>query len=63
LRHPHRRNVDFNDFPNVKRWFEAIDARPAVQRGCAVLAEHQRKGAITDSAREVLFGKTQFTAR
>lgn len=63
LRHPHRRGIDFNDFPNVKRWFEAIDARPAVQRGCAVLAEHQRKGAITDTAREVLFGKTQFLAR
>ena len=63
LRNPHRRNIDFNDFPSVKRWFEAIDARPAVQRGCAVLAENQRQGPITDTAREVLFGKTQFTAR
>ena len=24
------------DFPNVKRWFDAISARPAVQRGMAV---------------------------
>ena len=63
LRHPHRRGVDFDAFPHVKRWFEAIDARPAVQRGCAVLAEHQRKGPITDTAREVLFGRTQFTPR
>ena len=63
LRNPQRRNIDFNDFPNVKRWFEAIDARPAVQRGCAVLAESQRQGPITDAAREALFGKTQFTPR
>ena len=28
--------VDLNEFPNVKRWFDAISARPAVQRGMAV---------------------------
>ena len=25
--------VDLNDYPNVKRWFDSIMARPAVQRG------------------------------
>ena len=28
--------VDLNEFPNVKRWFDAISARPPVQRGMAV---------------------------
>ena len=28
--------VDLNEFPNVKRWFDAIGARPAVQRGMNV---------------------------
>jgi len=28
--------VDLADFPNVKRWFDAIAARPAVQRGMKV---------------------------
>jgi len=28
--------IDFADYPNVKRWFDAILARPAVQRGIAV---------------------------
>ena len=30
--------VDLNEFANVKRWFDAISARPAVQRGMAVPA-------------------------
>jgi GSH-dependent disulfide-bond oxidoreductase len=28
--------IDLKRFPNVKRWFDAIQARPAVQRGMAV---------------------------
>ncbi len=27
---------DLNDFPNVKRWFEAVGARPAVVKGADV---------------------------
>lgn len=34
-RHP-RHQVDLADFPNVKRWYEMIMARPAVERGFAV---------------------------
>jgi GST-like protein len=30
--------TDLNSFPNVKRWFDAIGARPAVKRGMAVPA-------------------------
>ena len=32
----HKTNLE--DFPNVKRWFDAISARPAVQRGMKVPA-------------------------
>ncbi len=28
--------VDLNEFPNVKRWFDAISARPAVQTGLEI---------------------------
>ncbi len=31
-----RHQVDLMDYPNVKRWFETMMARPAVQRGFAV---------------------------
>ena len=63
LRFPERRNIDFNDYPNLKRWFQAVDSRQAVRRGVAVLAEHQRQGTMTDQEREILFGQTQFSKR
>jgi GSH-dependent disulfide-bond oxidoreductase len=31
-----RHQVDLTDFPNVKRWYETMMARPGVQRGFAV---------------------------
>ncbi len=31
-----RHKVDLNDFPNVKRWYDAMMARPAVKRGFEV---------------------------
>lgn len=34
-RHP-RHQVDLGEFPNVQRWYEAMRARPAVERGFAV---------------------------
>ncbi|GGJ10547.1 glutathione binding-like protein [Neoroseomonas lacus] len=63
IRNPERRNVDLGQYPNVQRWHDAIAARPAVQRGVAVLAENQRRGTMTDAEREIMFGKTQFAAR
>ena len=53
--------VDLADFPNVKRWFDAIDARPAVKRGVQVLAD--RRKPIDDKQKEVLFGATQYERR
>jgi GST-like protein len=62
-RNPENRGVDVAEFPHLKRWLDAVAARPAVQRGVEVLAERRRKGTITDAEREVMFGKTQFAAR
>ena len=60
LRRPERQGQSHDDFPNLKRWFDTIAARPAVQRGVEVLAEHQRTGTITAEARENLFGANQY---
>ncbi|MGH7152560.1 MAG: glutathione S-transferase family protein [Acetobacteraceae bacterium] len=63
IRNSDRRGIDLSRFPGIRRWHDAIAARPAVQRGVAVLAEKQRRGQITDREREILFGRTQFAAR
>ena len=48
---------DLEEFPNLKRWFEALKARPAVERGLAVGAEHRRNIAQDEEAKKVLFGQ------
>jgi len=58
-RTPHRQGVEREQFPNFCRWFDRIDARPAVQRGVAVLAD-RRRALQDDKSREVLFGATQY---
>jgi GSH-dependent disulfide-bond oxidoreductase len=63
IRTPDRRGIDLAEYPSVKRWHDALAARPAVQRGVAVLADRARRGPITDQERENYFGKTQFAAR
>ncbi|MDA8108246.1 MAG: glutathione S-transferase N-terminal domain-containing protein [Betaproteobacteria bacterium] len=63
LRSYKNQGVDLDEYPNVKRWFEAIDARPAVQRALAVLAERRRAGPRTPQEMEVLFGKKQYEKR
>jgi len=60
LRRPERQGQSHDDYPNLKRWFDTIAARPAVQRGVEVLAEHQRTGTISAEARENLFGTKQY---
>lgn len=49
--------IDIDQFPHVKRWIESIAARPAVQRGVALLADAMKIGDPDDEAREALFGK------
>jgi GST-like protein len=63
LRYSENQGVALAEFPNVRRWLDAISARPAVERGLRVLAERARKEPITDAQREVLFGKTQYERR
>ncbi len=50
-----QQNID--DFPHLKRWFEAIAARPAVKQAYAVADAWRSAGPITDEAKEILFGQ------
>jgi GST-like protein len=62
LRSYKNQGVEMEKYPHVKRWFDGIAARPAVQRGLAVLAE-LRKPVMDDKAKEMLFGATQYQKR
>jgi GST-like protein len=59
LRSWKNQGIDWDDYPHLKGWFDEVGARPAVQRGVAVLAA-QRKPLVSDAAREVLFGAQQY---
>ena len=52
--------IDGDDYPNVKRWREEIAARPAVQRGTAVLADDMKIGNPTEETYKNMFGSAQF---
>ena len=62
LRSWQNQGIDWADYPRLKDWFDRIAARPAVQRGVAVLAD-ARKPLTDDRAREALFGKDQYKKR
>ena len=50
---------DLDDFPNVKRWFEAIKARPATIRAYARGEEvRPANSPMTDEQKKILFGQT-----
>jgi GSH-dependent disulfide-bond oxidoreductase len=62
-RYGDRRGVDVGEFPNVKRWLDAIEARPAVIKGLDVLNEKSRNAPMSDKEKEILFGATQYAKR
>ena len=57
-----RQGQKIEDFPNLERWFHTIEARPAAQRGRAVLEEMRRQGEMSEDEKKVLFGQTARTA-
>ncbi len=59
-----RQGQSLDDFPNVKRWFNAIDARAAVVRALKVLEDARGPGFEKDEeARKNLFGAAQYQRR
>ena len=61
---PERQRQNIDDFPDLKRWKEAIAARPATQRAYALGKTVNVKPAISDEAsRKILFGQGRHTVR
>jgi GST-like protein len=46
------------DFPHLKRWFEAVRARPATVRAYEKGAAINTQNTLTEEAKRVLFGQT-----
>ncbi len=62
LRSWQNQGIDWADYPHLKKWFDRVAARPAVQRGVQVLAD-LRKPLVDNKAREMMFGTTQYKKR
>ena len=60
-----RQGQKIEDFPHLKRWFEAIKARPATERAYAKAKEiNPSAGGIrTEAERKILFGQTAAVVR
>ena len=63
LRSWERQGVNIADYPNLRRWFDSIAARPAVERGVKLLSDLSRSGPMDEKQREILFGATQYAKR
>ena len=56
---PHeRQGQKLEDFPHLKRWFEAIKVRPATLRAYAKAAEINSQPTVSEEAKKILFGQT-----
>lgn len=63
LRAHDTQGVSLDDYPHLRHWYAAIDARPAVQRGLAVLAQESRQRVDDTTRLENLFGNAQYRRR
>jgi GST-like protein len=52
-----RQGQNLDDFPNIKRWFETIQRRDAVQRAYAVAKNINTASGMTEEAKAILFGQ------
>ena len=58
-----RQQQNIDDFPNLKRWFEAIQSRPAVARAYEKGKAINTRPTIDDESRKILFGQNAATVR
>ena len=56
-----RKGQDLDDFPNVKRWFETMMARPAVERG--IRAGEEKRLSINEMTKDRDAWKLLFTQK
>jgi len=61
---PYRRfGNDLDNFPNLRRWFDTLKERPAVQRGVNLGKSWRRNEARNEKARAMMFDQNAETVR
>ena len=61
---PYRRlGNDLDSFPNLRRWFDTLKERPAVQRGVNLGRDWRRDEARNETARALMFDQNAETVR
>jgi GST-like protein len=58
-----RQGQDLDEFPHLKRWFKAIQARPATMRAYERAKEINTVQTVTEESRKILFGQTAAVAQ
>ena len=53
-----RQQQDLDQFPNLRRWFDAMRQRPAVVRAYEKGAPLAQRPAVTEEGKKLLFGQT-----
>ena len=53
-----RQQQNLDDFVNLRRWFDAIAARPGTQRAYAKAEPFSAQPAVTEEGKKLLFGQT-----
>lgn len=58
-----RHGQRLDGFPNLKRWFDAVGARPAVQKAYALAKSINTQPTVTEESKKILFGQSAATVR
>jgi GSH-dependent disulfide-bond oxidoreductase len=53
-----RQEQDLDNFKNLRRWFDAVRARPGTQRAYAKGEPYSHRPAVTKEGKKILFGQT-----
>jgi GSH-dependent disulfide-bond oxidoreductase len=53
-----KQQQNLDDFPDLKRWFRAIAARPAVKRAYERAGEVNKRPVVSEQSRAILFGQS-----
>jgi GST-like protein len=53
-----RQQQNLDDFPNLRRWFDTVRARPATVRAYAKGEPYSHRPAVTEEGKKILFGQT-----